>query len=605
MIIFRKKILFFGLIILLGSSLGTAIWGAVTVQNENLPVRNLEFINVDLRQVFRSLGAAGRFNVILDRTVKGNVSIAFKSGITAQEAAALIAKNYGFQYQWLSNSKTDLKAVFIGNLKSLAGNSGDKTLTEIPLKYIDAAAATASLAIVIPKERIKPDSNGRKLVVFGNSLELENMNEIIAKIDRTLSSVNVQVKIAEATDDFWKKLGMDRKVIRAHIGIYPVTASQEQFLSDQTIVQSLTRRNLTLFDNQEGKLLFGDKLQKSSDKNSGSTAVETVDAGTALKITSWVGEGNQITLQIQETTLTAAPTPTAASKNRADLMSNFVSREVTSIIRMEAGQTFILTGIIGRDEFNRLKKFPGLHESCNYPVLNELFAAENTGPVTLKSDTQVIALITPKFLEDTSRKHPLQDNRMPVDAASNTNPDQTANCDSKDISGNSANNDMNSEVTDPSKTEMEPNTADDSAKPDNHNESSNPENPDNGNDTLKTNPLSDNDSVIQVEYLVKKNDTITSICAKFNIEKQALITANQWDNQNTIIKLNSRIWIPVPNNRIYEIKPRETLWRIAKRYGITVELLKELNNITDITSVKTGQRIILPVAVSRVKDTRF
>jgi type II secretory pathway component GspD/PulD (secretin)/LysM repeat protein len=601
MTIIKKMIFIFGLIILLGSSFGAAIWGAVTVPNENLPVRNLEFINVDLRQVFRSLGATGRFNVILDRTVKGNVSIAFKSGITAQEAVAIIAKNYGYQYQWLSNSKTDLKAIFIGNLKSLTGNSDDKTLADIPLKYVDTLAAAASLAVVIPKERIKTDSNGHKLIVFGNPLELENVNEIIAKIDRTLSSVNVQVRIAEAADDFWKKLSMDRKVIQAHIGIYPVTASQELFLSDQTALQSLARRSLTLLDNQEGKLLFGDKIPIPMDKSTGSPAVTEMNAGTTLKITSWVGEGNQITLQIKETTLTAVSTLTAAPNKDTEFIPGFVSREVTSIIRMEAGQTFILTGIIGRDEFNRLKKITGTREARNYPVLNELFAAENMGPASQKAGAQVIALITPKFFEDISKQALLQDNRKPADAVSNTNTDPDQNLDGASMDtktgdgapGNPADNDMNTEIINQPKTEIVSNTASDSSKPDS------------GNDTLKTNNIGSDDLVTLVEYLVKKNDTITGICAKFNIEKRALIAANQWDNQNTVIKLNSRILIPVPKDRLYEIKPKETLWRIAKRYGITVELLKDLNNLTDTSLIKAGQEIVLPVAVSRVNDTRF
>lgn len=563
MIIRKKKILALGFIILLGGLLGTVLPATVAVNNENLPVRNLEFINVELRQVFRSLAATGRFNVILDQTVKGNVSIAFKSGITAQEAVAVIAKNYGHQYQWLPDSKT----IFIGVTKNLTGNLNGKTLVDIPLKYIDATLAASSLEIVIPKERIKPDSGGRKLIVFGNSLELQNANEIITKIDRSQAEVNVEVKVVEVNDDFWRSLRLDRKVIYSHIGIYPVSASQEKGLNDQNLIQPLARRNLTLFDNQEGKLFFGDKMQKTIEKNNsqadpGSPAIEFMDMGTTMKITSWVGEENKITLQVKETTLTAALTVT--SKNEAGFSPGVSSREVTSIISMEAGQTFILTGIIGRDEFNRLKKNPGAHGPRNYPVLNELFAVDNSWPASLKTNTRVIAIITPKYPADDAKQDSLPDNGQPADGVPQLNPDQSPGGSLSDSKTGTQDDGGNGKPADDS-----------------------------------------NNSVVMIEYLVKKSDTITGISAKFNLELKDIITANQWNSQNVVIKADSLILIPVPKGRIYEIKPKETLWRIAKRYGSTVELLKDLNNITDIEKVKTGQKIVLPVAVTQIKDSRF
>jgi LysM repeat protein len=586
MIVIRKKIFTLGLVILFGGLLGTALWKPA-VGKENLPVRNLEFINVDLRQVFRSLAAIGRFNVILGQAVKGNVSIAFKSGIAPQEAVAVIAKNYGYQYQWLSDSK----AVVVGDAQSFAGNLGGKTLVDIPLKYIDAATAAGSLEMVISKERIKPDSGGHKLIVFGNSLELQNVNEIIAKIDRPLSSVNVEVKVAEVADDFWRKLGMDSKVIRSHIGIYPVSASLENGLTDPNIIQPLTRQNLTLFDNQEGKLVFGDKIGNVNGKSNnpsgpGSSAAESLDMGTTMRITFWVGEGNKITLQVTETTLTPIATPTTAlSKNGADFSPGFGSREVTSIISMEAGQMFILTGMIGRDEFNRLKKTSGVRGPRNYPVLSELFAVENSPP-SEKKDRQVIAMITPNFSGDLPKQDMTRDDGHQTDAAFRVDSNQNSEAGSARIQQGTLVEDAKEKTANVAdKTEVDTDSAMVSSQPVNSNDA--------------------NDSVSIMEYLVKPNDTITSIGAKFNLEPRAIIAANQWDNPNPVIRINSWILIPVPKNRIYEIKPKETLWRIAKRYGTTVELLKDLNDIPDIEKVKAGQKIVLPVAFSHIIDPRF
>jgi LysM repeat protein/Flp pilus assembly secretin CpaC len=580
MMVISKKIYILRLMVILAVLWGMFVLGGAAVRSENVPVQNLEFINVELRQVFRSLAATGRFNVILDQNVKGNVSIAFKSGITAQEAVLVIAKNYGYQYQWLPDSKT----IFIGNLKSLSGGSPEKTLVEMPLKYIDAAVAASSLEIVIPKDRIKLDTSGRKLVIFGNSLELENTKEIITKIDRVQARVNVEITVMEVNDDFWKFLGMDKKVVRSHIGIYPVSENQAHGLSSQNLMQSLARRDLTLFDNQEGKLFLGDtiKIQKPLDKNkpqtgSNSTAVEPVDMGTTMKVTFWTGEGNILTIQIGETTLTGAETLSSPAKNESNLPPSVSLREVTSIISLEAGQTFIVTGIINREEFIRLKKLSGLQEKHNFPVLSELFTTENSWPVPQKNNAQVIAVIRPKFVADDGQ---------PVDGVSQSNNGQNPGNDSDTSDFEPQNPDQNGKPGhDGNKLSTVQDTADISAKPD------------------YSNLL--NDSVVMVEYLVKSSDTLTGISAKFKIELKSITAANHWDNQHGIIKAGDRIWLPVPKDRMYEIKTKETLWRIAKRYGVTMELLQDLNDITDITKVKAGQKIVLPVAVSQIKNSQF
>lgn len=585
MMVIRQKIWALGLIFLLGCFWGLGLPEADAVRNESAPVQNLEFINVDLRQVFRSLAATGRFNVILDRTVKGNVSIAFKSGITAQEAVVVIARNYGYKYQWMLDSK----AVFIGNPKNFSGSQGDKALADIPLKYIDAALAASSVEIVIPKERIKPDSGGRQLIVFGSALELENIREIIAKIDRFQAKIDVEVKVAEVNDDFWRKFGMDSKVVRSHIGIYPISEVQKKELSVQNLMQALARRELTLFDNQEGKLFIGDavKIRKPIEKNanpsgSGSPAPEIVDMGTTMNITSWVGEGNKITLQIKETTLTGTISPASVPKVESVGLPGIIRREVTSIISIEAGQTFILTGIISRDEFDRLKKQTGAGEPSYFPVLNELFTVGNSWPASLKTNSQVIAMITPKFLAgDGGTEFPQNNGQSSGDSLSGT---------SHDSGGSSSDTKTGIQNSD---GKGNPANAGDSITVFQDSDSPSPK------------PDSTSSSITMVEYWVKKSDTLTGISAKFNVESQAIITANRWESQSVIIMVDAKILIPVPDDRIYEIKPKETLWRIAKRYGVAMELLQDLNDIVDIEKVKAGQKIVLPMPVSQIKDSRF
>ena len=396
-----------------------AIWSCYLLVNSGLiyadtlnpPAKNLEFINVDLRQVFRSLAANGGFTVILDQTVTGNGSIAFNTGITAKEAVAVIANNYGFSYQWLPGSET----IFIGNIKAFPNGFGEKTANDVQLKFIDAATVANSLEIVVPKDRIKPDSNGKKVTVFGNPLELLNVNEIVARIDREITVVNVEMKIAEVSDDFWSDTGINPAVIRTHIGVYPLAelkAKQFNSISNSShpTIHFLARQSSSLYDNQAGKYSFGDKISTSPEKDKNQTETQgtqlkNVFIGSTVQIVSWIGAGNLITLQVKELTETMNPSP-----GDSKAISEITQREVTSIITLEAGQSFLLTGLIGREEFNRIQTVPG-----QYPHLNELFSSGGPVKFDTKAGFMTVMMITPKFT-DNSNESTLQNTNNKYDS---------------------------------------------------------------------------------------------------------------------------------------------------------------------------------------------
>ncbi|MED1605838.1 LysM peptidoglycan-binding domain-containing protein [Cytobacillus kochii] len=88
-------------------------------------------------------------------------------------------------------------------------------------------------------------------------------------------------------------------------------------------------------------------------------------------------------------------------------------------------------------------------------------------------------------------------------------------------------------------------------------------------------------------YKVKKNDTLYRIAKKHNLSVEELKIHNQLvDNYITV---GQTLDIPYPTNYqglsgepfIHIVAPGETLWRIAGRYGLSVEELKTLNNLKD------------------------
>jgi LysM repeat protein len=110
---------------------------------------------------------------------------------------------------------------------------------------------------------------------------------------------------------------------------------------------------------------------------------------------------------------------------------------------------------------------------------------------------------------------------------------------------------------------------------------------------------------INIKVKLKAGETIGSLAKKYGIAVENILAENRLKSGAEKIATGTEIVLPIPKDHFYKIKPKETLWRIAKRYGTTVEALMEINNIKDHTKIETGQAIILPVPVDKIANSKF
>ena len=96
-------------------------------------------------------------------------------------------------------------------------------------------------------------------------------------------------------------------------------------------------------------------------------------------------------------------------------------------------------------------------------------------------------------------------------------------------------------------------------------------------------------------YTIKKGDNLYSIAKTYNIPLEDLIKFNE--KSTTLLQIGEQILIPRRNitnqNITYIVKPGDTLYNIAKRYNITVNDLKNLNNL-NTNLLKIGDNLIIP-----------
>lgn len=110
--------------------------------------------------------------------------------------------------------------------------------------------------------------------------------------------------------------------------------------------------------------------------------------------------------------------------------------------------------------------------------------------------------------------------------------------------------------------------------------------------------ISNNSSLPSNIYVVKKGDTLWSIANNFNVSVNDLKNAN--NKFSNSLSIGEQLIIPGNSSNenvstnIYTVKSGDNLYSIAKRYNVSVNEIKSLNNLTsNILSI--GQKLRIPI----------
>lgn len=99
-------------------------------------------------------------------------------------------------------------------------------------------------------------------------------------------------------------------------------------------------------------------------------------------------------------------------------------------------------------------------------------------------------------------------------------------------------------------------------------------------------------------YIVQKGDTLYSIAKNNNIPIEELIKTNNLNNPNLYI--GQELYIPSKEEQstseeydIYTVKKGDSLWKISREYDITIPELTEINNLIDL-KLQVDQKLLVP-----------
>lgn len=140
----------------------------------------------------------------------------------------------------------------------------------------------------------------------------------------------------------------------------------------------------------------------------------------------------------------------------------------------------------------------------------------------------------------------------------------------------------------------------------------------------------------EVRYIVKSGDTLWDISRKFGVSVKAISDRNDIQDP-ALIRVGRELWIPDPTRGTgeaatgpstggtetvvtqpntgtsttpvepvdlgsiqtfdYEVQPGDTIWKLARTYKTTTQVIMQLNGITDPKTLRAGQTIKIPKAV--------
>lgn len=101
--------------------------------------------------------------------------------------------------------------------------------------------------------------------------------------------------------------------------------------------------------------------------------------------------------------------------------------------------------------------------------------------------------------------------------------------------------------------------------------------------------------------VVQRGETLYEIARRYGVSEANIVRANEISDPNRLV-IGQALVIPT-GNRYHTVQQGETLWQIARRYGTTVEAIMRVNQIQNPSLVNPGTRLIIPKGTRPLIET--
>lgn len=381
---------------------------------------NLNFMDEDIRVVLHTLSKISDVDMIIDDSIKGNITIKLNN-VTFNTALDLITAAKGLGYRNVGNSfiieSTDMGKTEVTKLQYTRAVDIKKTIEPIATSL---------------KLKMEIDEVSNSLIVTGPPASCARIKEILKSIDVAEQQVTLEAKVVAVNKTNMKDLGVDWSWdVTPQTPTYTTTAAvldangnvttpaattitrnggtngiiqfgrnpdgnPYEFYYSAKISALVSNGNakilaspkVTTINGKESRVFIGDHIPVLTDtvsNGASSTTTTYVDAGIKLLYTPSITADGTITAKVR--TEVSTPTLIAEIKNY-----KITTREAETTVCMKDGETMVIAGLIGSEDTKNSNKIPFLGD---LPLLGALFKSDHNS----KNETEVVIFLTAKIVK--------------------------------------------------------------------------------------------------------------------------------------------------------------------------------------------------------------
>ncbi len=441
---FRKK-LFMGLIVGIG----------LLLQTENGMAMSLNVQDGEIGELLRSVARMGNINLILDESVRGQISLKLENeepaeiiqnvararglAITKEGSTWIVAArgnlDRGFaqvhvipvKYAPLEDLRQAAAMYFAGNDngKALASATESKKKSNSKAAGSEAASTSAQENGAIKAEnRVLADVSTGSLLVYGTADDGEAIRQLVKKLDVPASQISIETKVVSMSKENASKLGIQWD-----------WTSLPQYNSSTDDSGNVTRPVFNNSGTAGGIVSFGKGPEGRPYEWQYSATLEALVTNGKAEVLS---RPNIVTLQGQEAVINIGgevPVPKVSTTNSTVTTSieyrpagiilkcrpmvnqdgyitsrihtevsspqyveemnaySFQKRSADTTVRLKDGETMVIGGLISSEEIKSMSKVPFLGD---IPILGNLFKSIHTS----KNNSEIFIILKASVIKD-------------------------------------------------------------------------------------------------------------------------------------------------------------------------------------------------------------
>ena len=385
---------------------------------------DISYDNQDLGTLLKDLANKYGIDLVLTSTPTERVSCRVRN-VNIEEALGLVLSGTSFDYTIAGENK-DTYIIYNRLNKNFTVGQESRMFTLMNLEAMDVQ----QLLPVEVRTNIRISNDQNSIIADGSQNDLKRIEEFLARIDKPLPQVELELKLIEVQKSAAQDLELflvsgssignfskfPLKDIRntgadgpqTHVAVGSATVfdfsldtlrlfnKKLTYLEKNGLAQiraypklvSLSGRTAMINIDQDTNLVLG-----SATGQAGSIAVQTqqlqrITAGTALSITPIVGTGGLITAKIQIEV--SDNSGVSESQNGVKVPQTTTRRRINADVQVRDGETVAIGGlVINNSSTNRT----GLPFLTRIPILQNFGANRNFS----KNQSELIVLITPRI----------------------------------------------------------------------------------------------------------------------------------------------------------------------------------------------------------------